>query len=331
MTDSETPATAVDAPWVCTSISGISPATAVNAADTSIRTAMTLGTPRASRATPWGSARTAPTTTSTAPAPMTATPATRVSGSESSGAEKVVTARPAASSSAAATRRRSDAVASAPLADAPPAWVRRRAGRSSTSATGATSRGATNTIRQPHRPSMAPARLGPRRDGRIQAAANEAKIFARSASGSAWATSTIRAVSMSASAAPEAARPTTKTPMVGASPDTTWATTNDAMPHSSTGRGPARSVQPPDQAIAMVKVTRVAPVDAPNRAQPSSSRTTVGRIVLTARFSKAARVTSATTPTTTGRFARASSRTGRSGVSAAGVGVAVPEVVMIPS
>ena len=67
VTDSETPATAVEAPWVCTSISGISPATAVNAADTSIRTAMTLGTPRASRATPWGSARTAPTTTSTAP------------------------------------------------------------------------------------------------------------------------------------------------------------------------------------------------------------------------------------------------------------------------
>ena len=65
---------------------------------------------------------------------------------------------------------------------------------------------------------MAPARLGPRSDGRIHAAANEAKIFARSASGRAWATSTIRAVSMSASAAPEAARPATKTAMVGRQP-----------------------------------------------------------------------------------------------------------------
>ena len=180
---------------------------------------------------------------------------------------------------------------------------------------------------------MAPARLGPRREGRIQAAANEAKILARRASGSAWATSTIRAVSMSASAAPDAARPTTKTDIVGARPETIWAMTKAAIPHSSTGRGPTRSVQPPDHAIAIVKVTRVAPVDAPNRAQPSSSRTMVGRIVLTARFSKAARVTSATTPTTTGRFARASSRTGPSGAlaAAAAVGAAVPEVVMFPS
>ena len=62
----------------------------------------------------------------------------------------------------------------------------------------------------------------------------------------------------------------------------------------------------------MVKVTSGAPVEAPNSAQPSSSRTTVGRIVLTARFSKAARVTSATMPTTTGRLARDSRRTGSS-------------------
>ena len=175
---------------------------------------------------------------------------------------------------------------------------------------------------------MAPARLGPRSEGRIQAAANEAKTLARRASGSACATSTIRAVSMSASAAPDAARPATNTVMVGASAETTWATTKAAMPQSSTGRGPARSVQPPDHAIATVKVTRVAPVLAPNRAQPSSSRTTVGRIVLTARFSKAASVTRATMPTTTGRFARARRRTGASG---AWVGAAVPEVVMTPS
>ncbi len=283
---------------------------------------------------------------------MTA-PAMRVSGSDSSGAENVVTASPAASSSAATTRRRSDAVVSASALDAPPAWVRRSAGRRRSRASGTTSRGATKTSRQPHTASIAPARLGPRREGRIHAAANDAKIFARSASGRAWATSTISAVSMSASAAPEAVRPATNTAMVGASPDTTCATTNAAMPHSSTGRGPARSVHDPDQAIAMVNVTRVAPVEAPKRLQPSRSRTSVGRMVLTARFSKAASVTSATTPTTTGRFARASSRTGVSSVvvgealvgasmpgwavvgttvpGSAAVGPAVPEVVMPPS
>ncbi len=66
VTDSEMPATAVDAPCVCTSMSGMRPATAVNAADVSSRTAMTVGTPRASRTMPWGSARSPPTTTSTA-------------------------------------------------------------------------------------------------------------------------------------------------------------------------------------------------------------------------------------------------------------------------
>ena len=175
---------------------------------------------------------------------------------------------------------------------------------------------------------MAPARLGPSREGRIQAAAKEAKTLARNASGNAWATSTMSEVSMSASAAPEAARPATKTAIVGARAETTWASTNATIPQSSTGRGPERSVQPPDQAMAMVKVISGAPVDAPNSVQPSSWRTTVGRIVLTARFSNAARVTRATTPTTTGRLARESRRTGASG---AWVGAAVPEVVMTPS
>ncbi len=117
---------------------------------------------------------------------------------------------------------------------------------------------------------------------------------------------------MRASAAPETARPPTKIAIVGARAEMTCATTNRPRPQRSTGRGPTRSVQPPDQAMAMVNVTSVAPVDAPNRAHPSSSRTTVGRMVMTARFSKAARVTSAMTPMTTGRWARSSSRTGAS-------------------
>ena len=130
---------------------------------------------------------------------------------------------------------------------------------------------------------------------------------------------------MSASAAPETARPATKTAIVGARAEITWATTNRVSPQSRTGRGPTRSVHPPDHAMATVKVTRVTPVEAPNSAHPSSSRTTVGRMVMTARFSKAARVTSAMMPTTTGRWARSSSRTGVSvvGASVRGAGCVV--------
>ena len=201
--------------------------------------------------------------------------------------------------------------------------------------------------RHPARASRPPARLGPSREGRIQAAANDANTLARSCSGSAWATSTMSEVSMRASAAPETARPATKTVIVGASAETTCAATNRPMPHRSTGRGPTRSVQLPDHAMATVKVTRAAPIEAPKRDHPSRSRTTVGRIVMTARFSNAARVTRATIPTTTGRLARSRRRTGASGPlveasverlvgAAAGSGrsvegAAVPEVVMHPS
>ena len=294
VTDSETPATAVDASWVCTSMSGISPATAVKAADTSIRTAMTVGTPRASRAMPWGSARRAPDDDehrAAADDQGADDPGVRLGeqrrrerrdgqarGEQQRGRDPTALGCRGVGIRGRRTTRVGAAQRRAAAARAPPgrrAGARRRPGASPTG-------------RRWRRPGS-----GPRSEGRIQAAAKEAKILARRASGRAWATSTIRAVSMSASAAPEAARPTTNTAMVGARPETTWARTKAAIPQSSTGRGPARSVQPPDHAIAMVKVTSVAPVEAPNRAQPSSSRTMVGRIVLTARFSKAARVTSA--------------------------------------
>ena len=77
------------------------------------------------------------------------------------------------------------------------------------------------TARHPARASIPPARLGPSRLGRIHAAANDANTLARRASGRAWATRTMSAVSMRASAAPETARPATNTAIVGASPETT--------------------------------------------------------------------------------------------------------------
>ena len=89
MTESETPASAVEAPWVCTSMRGMSPATAVKAAETSSRTAITVGTPRASRVMPWGSARMPPTTTSTVPPMITRAPErARVGVGEERGGER---------------------------------------------------------------------------------------------------------------------------------------------------------------------------------------------------------------------------------------------------
>ena len=185
VTDSETPACAVLAPWVCTSISGITPPTAVKAAAISRRTAMTVGTPRTSRAVPRGRARAAPITTTASPPAMTAAPAVRVPGAASRGAANVVTASPAARRRAAAGWRFADAAAPASEPVAPPAWVRRRAGRSRRNATGATSRGPRKTTRHPAIASSPPARLGPRSEGRIHAAAKVANTLARSCSGSA--------------------------------------------------------------------------------------------------------------------------------------------------
>ena len=109
VTDSETPASAVDASWVCTSMSGMSPATPVKAAETSSRSVTTVGSPGAAapcRAAAHGRRRRG-RRRSRPRGP--ATPAPGWAAPPAASREQVVTARPAARTRAARTRRRSDA------------------------------------------------------------------------------------------------------------------------------------------------------------------------------------------------------------------------------
>ena len=85
--------------------------------------------------------------------------------------------------------------------------------------------------------------------------------------------------------------------------------------------------------MAIVKVTSVAPVDAPNRAQPSSSRTIVGRIVHDRAVLEGREGHQRDDAHDDRQVRPGEQPTGPSGAlaAAAAVGAAVPEVVMIPS
>ena len=193
-------APAADAAWTRTSISGR--AATPNAADTSSRTAITVGTPWASRL---GEPAWHRTTTSTAPSAMTTTPSRRVDarrgekrrrerGHGEPGGQHQCQPRP----TMLGCRRAGTEVV------APPAWVRRRAGRNRTSEAG-TSR-ARRRRRQLPQGVDAPPGWGRGVTGVIQAAANGGEDLAQRRVRAAWATSTIRAVSMLMSRGPRRTR-----------------------------------------------------------------------------------------------------------------------------